>query len=331
MEKNGHKSTDALNALRNAKWIDPEQPHEKELRQPASVLRRIFTWDGTGHAELLITCHGLYEAVLNGQRVGDFMLAPGTGDYRQRLFVQQYDVSGLLKPGENKLIVTLGDGWYRGSVGIDGLRNYNGEDLALLCALLQDGQPLLVSDEQWEASQDGPTRENDLQQGETYDARKEVITSWHPITGRDFGYENLALDGGVPVLMQERFEGKLLRTPNRETVIDYGQNLAGFTELRLTAKAGQKITLWHGETLDENGNFTQKNFDPGDRNKAGIPQKLEYICKDGLNVWHPRFTIIGFRYAKVETDADLSDAHFASVAVYSDCRKPASSNAGMRT
>ena len=328
-----------LAALKQAKWIDPELPHEKTVRQPASVLRRRFDLPETvklsadavsnetaaDHAasaalpaaELFITCHGLYEAVLNGHRVGEYVLAPGTGDYKKRLFVQKYDVSGLLKPGENELVVTLGDGWYRGAVGIDGLTNYYGEDLALLCALTVNGTPAVVSDETWEASQDGPTRENDLQQGETYNARKENIDAWHPVTVKDFGYENLMPDEGVPVLMQERFEGRLLRTPNGETVIDFGQNLAGFTELRLTAKAGQKLTLWHGETLDENGNFTQKNFDPGDRNKAGIPQKLEYICKDGLNVWHPRFTIFGFRYAKLETDADLTDAQFTSIAVYS--------------
>ncbi len=65
------------------------------------------------------------------------------------------------------------------------------------------------------------------------------------------------------------------------------------TTIRVTAKAGQRITLWHGETLDENGNFTQSNFDPGERNKnGGIPQKLEYICKDGENVYKPRFAII---------------------------------------
>ena len=317
MDKKAVKTNDLLAALRNAQWIDPELPHDKNVRQPASVLRKRFTISEASEAVLCITCHGLYEAVLNGQRVGDFVLAPGTGDYKQRLFVQQYDVSNLLRAGENELTVTLGDGWYRGSVGIDGLTNYYGEDLALLCVLLKDGQAVLKSDESWEASQEGPTRENDLQQGESYDARKEEITSWHPVTVRDFGHENLVLDEGVPVLMQERFEGKLLKTPNGETVLDFGQNLAGFTELRLTAKAGQKITLWHGETLDENGNFTQKNFDPGDRNKAGIPQKLEYICKDGLNVWHPRFTIFGFRYAKIETDIDLLDAHFTSVAVYS--------------
>ncbi len=301
-----------------AKWIDPELPHEAEARQPASVLRRRFSAEKTENAFLYITCHGLYEAVLNGQRVGSFALAPGTGDYHRRLTVQCYDVSALLRTGENEITVTLGDGWYRGSVGIDGLRNYYGPDLALLCQLEADGGIILCSDERWEASQQGPVRENDLQQGERYDARLEPVSDWHGVSVRDFGYENLAFTESVPILEQERFPGRLFITPNGETVIDFGQNLAGYTELRVNATAGQTITLWHGETLDGNGNFTQKNFDPGDRNAAGIPQKTEYICRDGENVWHPRFAIFGFRYAKVETEIDLTDAEFTAIAVYSE-------------
>ena len=306
-----------------AKWIDPELPHDKDARQPASVLRRRFPVNKGENAVLYITCHGLYEAVLNGQRVGDFVLAPGTGDYARRLCVQAYDVSELLREGENELLVTIGDGWYRGSVGIDGLRNFYGEDLALLCQLEIDGVAVLCSDESWEASQSGPTRENDLQQGEAYDARMEDISDWHGVTVRNFGFDALCGEAFVPITEHEPFEGKLIRTPNGETVIDFGQNLAGYTELRVNAKAGQKLTLRHGETLDENENFIQKNFDPGDRNKNGIPQKLEYICRDGLNVWKPRFTIFGFRYAKIETDVDLTDARFTAVAVYSDMEQTA--------
>ena len=301
-----------------ARWIDPELPHEKAERQPASVLRRAFTLEETENAVLYITCHGLYEARINGRRVGDFVLAPGVGDYTKRLTVQAYAVSELLRKGENELTVTLGDGWYRGNNGIDGISCLYGEDLALLCQLELDGKPVLCSDESWQASQEGPTRLNDLEKGEEYDARRERIASWHSVTVRHFGYTNLAPTESVPILEQERFPGTLLTTPNGETVLDFGQNLAGYTELRLTAKAGQKITLWHGETLDENGNFTQKNFDPGDRNKnGGIPQRLDYICKDGENVWKPRFSIFGFRYAKVETEIDLTDAAFTAVAVYS--------------
>ena len=307
-----------LPAVWRAKWIDPELSHDKEQRQPASVLRRSFTVESTENARLFITCHGLYEARLNGQRVGEFVLAPGTGDYSKRLTMQCYEVSELLRTGENELTVTLGDGWYRGCVGIDGLRNYYGDDLALLCQLEIDGKAVLCSDERWEASQQGPVRENDLQQGENCDARLEEIRDWHGVTLQNFGYANLAPTESVPILEQERFPGKIITTPNGETVIDFGQNLAGYTELRITARAGQTITLWHGETLDENGNFNQKNFDPGDRNQnGGIPQKITYVCKEGLNVYKPRFTIFGFRYVKVETDIDLTGAEFTAIAIYS--------------
>ena len=301
----------------SALWIDPEPAHDPDRRQPASCLRRSFEWNACRQAVLYITCHGLYEAYLNGERVGDFVLAPGTGNYKKRLAVQFYDVTGLLRQGNNELFILLGDGWYRGSVGIDGITGYYGTDLALLCQLEADGVPALCSDAQWEASQSGPVRENDLQQGEAFDARMESVTDWHGVTVRDFGYETLAADEGVPVIEQERFPGKLIMTPNGDRVVDFGQNLAGYTELRVRASAGQTITLWHGETLDENGNFTQSNFDPGDRNKNGIQQKISYTCRDGLNVYKPHFTIFGFRYAKIDTEIDLQDASFTAVAVYS--------------
>lgn len=77
-------------AVWQAKWIDPELEHDKEERQPASVLRRSFAVENTENAVLFITCHGLYEAVLNGQRVGDFVLAPGVDDYKKCLQAQAY-------------------------------------------------------------------------------------------------------------------------------------------------------------------------------------------------------------------------------------------------
>ncbi len=225
MEKNRYYGT--LPAVWQANWIDPELPHDAAERHPASVLRKRFHAQHADSAVLYITCHGLYQAYLNGKRVGNYVLAPGTGDYHKRLCVQAYEISDLLNEGENELIVTLGDGWYRGSVGIDGLRNYYGEDIALLCQAEADGKVILCSDETWEASSEGPVRQNDLQQGESYDARKEEITDWHQVTVRNFGFSNLKADESVPVKEQERFTGRFITTPAGETVIDFGQNLAG--------------------------------------------------------------------------------------------------------
>ena len=100
--------------------------------------------------------------------------------------------------------------------------------------------------------------------------------------------------------------------------MDFGQNMAGYVEMKLTAHEGQKIRLLCGETLDENGNFTQENFQDRNRHKeGGTEQMLELICKEGENHYKPSFTIMGFRYAKVETDIDLTGAEFTARAVYS--------------
>ena len=101
-----------------------------------------------------------------------------------------------------------------------------------------------------------------MQQGETYDATMEEITKWHEVKVEDFGIDSLAASNSVPILEHESFKGRIIKTPNGETVIDFGQNLAGYVEFKVNANKGDKITLWHGEALDENGNFTIENFQP---------------------------------------------------------------------
>lgn len=310
-------------AFWKARWIDPEPEHGRE-RQPASVLKKEFRVAGTGRARLYITCHGLYRVFINKQRVGDFVLAPGTDDYRRRLQYQVYDVGDMLREGANLIEVVIGDGWYRGNNGIDGHNHVFGDDLALLCQLEVSGEPVLISDESWFASQDGPIRFTDMEIGEVYDSRREEISTWHEVKPADYGYEQLVCSDEVFIKEHEIFEGRRIAVPDQSIVYDFGQNLAGYTSFVLNAEEGQKITIWHGETLDENGNFTQRNIDPGKRNKnGGIPQKTEYICRQGLNVYQPSFSIFGFRYIRVETDIDLTDAQFRAAAVYSDMEQTA--------
>lgn len=326
--------------------------------QPASILRRTFSvTDVRDSARLYITALGLYEAYLNGRRVGDALLTPGTANYACEIPFQTYDVTGLLKEGENEIAVLLGDGWYRSTSGVDGDRCLYGDTIALLCQLECGGQVVLATDEAWEASQDGPLRQNDMQQGEVYDARR-FAESWHGVKALEGG----ALVGGgsgapaggkpetpaggepapagipaapsfhilkamdtVPILEQESFEGHLITTPDGSRVIDFGQNLAGYVEFWVEGREGAEIRLWHGETLDQDGNFTQENFEDRKRHKEnGTYQMISYICKEGANHYKPRFTIMGFRYAKIETDLDLSGARFTAHAVYSDMAETAS-------
>ena len=306
-----------------AQWINPELDCDPLVHKPASYLQKRFTIPAAfDRARLYITAHGLYEASLNGTRVGDFVLAPGSSSYDKRLHVQTYDVTELLRPGENLAEVILGDGWYRSCSGVDGDRNLYGEDVALYFQLEVDGKPVCLSDESWEATQDGPIRMNDMQQGEIVDARLEELTGWHGVRVEDFGIDNLCASNCVPVTEHERFAGKIITTPNGDTVIDFGQNLAGYVEFVLIAHEGDTMTLTCGETLDENGNFTQENFQDRKRHKeGGTRQQVIFTCKEGENRYKTKFSIWGFRYAKIETSIDLSDAVFTAIAVYSDMER----------
>lgn len=305
-------------SLFQAKWINPELVCDPEIHKPASYLKKSFHALKGKSARLYITCHGLYEAYLNGKRVGDFVLAPGCYNYDKKVAYQTYDVTDLMVDGENLAEVILGDGWYRSVSGVDGDRNLYGTDVALFFQLEVDKKAVCISDESWTASQSGPIRENDMQQGEVIDARMEETADYHGVKVEAFGVETLCCSNCMPIAEMEHFPGKLIRTPNGETVIDYGQNLAGYISFCLQAHAGQKIVLTHGETLDENGNFTQENFQDRKRHKeGGTRQQVIYTCKEGLNEYKAKFTIWGFRYAKVETDIDLQDAAFTAIAVYS--------------
>ena len=318
---------DAINAFARPNW--ERKQAEKEAagkgaaesykpHRPASYLRKSFT-ASKGEARLYITAKGLYAAWLDGKHIGDMVLAPGSFTGNKHLGAQTYDVTALLHEGENELLIALGDGWHRSTGGVDGDRDLFGDTLGVLFQLEVDGKPVCVSDDTMQATQCGPIRQNDMQQGEVYNAQLEgELTGWHGVrTYRD----DLPITGmnTVPILEHEAFPGKLLQTPNGETVLDFGQNIAGYVEITLIAHTGQKVKLTCGEALDENGNFTQENFQDRNRHKeGGTAQMLELVCKEGKNHFKPSFTIMGFRYAKVETDADLTDAVFTAYAVYSD-------------
>ena len=325
-----------------AVWITPEEKTEPEIRKGAGYLKKRFTLpedlfraDTAGEspklpeqALLFATSHGLYDLRLNGAAITDARLTPGCDEYTERLQYQCYDVAPFLRPGENELFVTLGDGWYRGNNGIDGVRNLFGDDLSFLAELVLGDRVLLKTDESFGASTDGPITLTDLELGETYDARKEM--TWHRARKLSFSYDRLVPTETVKVSAHEAFSGKPFYTPDGSLVYDFGQNLAGYTELNITgAKAGQKVRLIHGETLDENGNFTIANFQPGDRNKnGGIPQEVNYICREGDQSYAPLFSIFGFRYVKVETEIPQEKLTLTARALYSDMAETAKFSCG---
>lgn len=306
-----------------AKWISGNYRVNRKNRYPVDCFKKQFTTQNIAKARLYITACGLYEAKINGQRVGNFVLAPGHTDYTKRIQLQTYDVAKLLKNGENDITVELADGWYRGSCGAWGLKNQYGTQTKLYAQLEitdKTGKVTIVgTDKTWAWSDDGKIRFADNKDGE-------VVEAWRVPSYSGFAKETKCdvmpvSSNNVPVTEHERFTVKqVITTPGGAKVLDFGQNIAGYISFAVTAKRGQKIKLRFGEMFDENGEFTQKNFQCANKKRTKVTplQQIEYFCKDGLNEYKTKFAIFGFQYVLIESDAEWKKEDFTAIAVYSD-------------
>jgi alpha-L-rhamnosidase len=315
-------------------FVEPEIAVNTKEFQPASYLRRTFTVEKkVSRAELSITACGLYKGYLNGNPITDQVFMPGFTYYKKRLQYQTYDVTHLIRQGPNVMTAILGDGWYRGKIGVSSNRFFYGEKTKLAAILLityADGsEETIVTDGNWKATQDGPIRKSDWKDGDIVDARKE-LSGWTELGYDDSGWQPvypasyegaLVPSEGEPIREQERLTPEVITTPDGSTVLDFKQNLFGYVEFSVTGASGHTVKLTHGETLDEKGNFTLKNLrlEGGFFQGLGLRQEIEYTLKDGEQQYKPIFSAQGFRYVKLDNwpEAVVPD-NFTAIAVYSD-------------
>lgn len=306
----------------SAKWIEAGEVTDGKVG-PAPMFRKNFSLSKTvKSARLYTTAHGLYEASLNGKRVGKDYFRPGWTSYKKRLQYQVYDVTALLQKGQNAAAVTVGDGWYRGNLEFKNKRNTYGKEVGLLFQLAvtyTDGSSIVInSDGTWKSSFDGPIVKSDIYNGETYDARLAIPSwtegsfndaAWAGVRVVDIGKENLVAETGPSVTMHENFKPvKMITTPKGEVVADFGQNLVGWVRLRVKGKAGDTVVLHHAEVLDKEGNFYTDNL-------RGAKQENRFILKgEDVEVLEPHFTFQGFRYVKVSGVLP----ELTAIALYSD-------------
>lgn len=308
-----------------AKWIMPGYT-EDALRASPLMRKEFENNKQVAAATAYITAHGMYEATLNGQRIGDAYFTPGWTAYKKRLQYQVYDVTGLLKRGNNAIGVTLGSGWYRGIIGFSNSVNVYGKDIALLFQLnikYTDGSAaVVVSDNSWKTAT-GEITYSEIYNGETIDARKARPGwtmpgfndgDWVAAKDTAIGFDNLVATENEVVKKQEEFKPvKVFTTPKGERVIDFGQNLVGWVVMKANGRAGDSITLSHAEVLDKFGNFYTANL------RAAKAQNTYVLSGQGEETFHPHFTWQGFRYLKVDGYAgELKPENFTAVALYSD-------------
>lgn len=306
----------------DAAWVRsalPVFPAEKGFgkQPPATMFRKKFhAKKKVSAARLYATCHGIYIPYLNGDRIGNTEFAPEHTTYEKILCYQTYDVTDLIRGGENTLSLYVGDGWYLGAKTTPRVKNYERRHAVLfqLEITWDDGTISTVcSDENVECAY-GPVVASDLFAGEKYDANLD-LTEWQPAEAADYGFDNLRAQHGPGVTFREEVPvHRMLRTPAGDLVLDFGKVLAGRVRMKVTAPKGTTVTLTHSEVLDQQGNFFQNTEMPD----GGVEQMVQYISNGVSEFYEPLFTYQGFRYVKVEGLADVNPKDFVARIYSSD-------------
>lgn len=260
-------------------------------------------------AKLSVTAHGLYEACVNGKRVGKAYFTPGWTNYDKRLQYQEYDVTKLIKE-QNSMQVTVADGWYRGAFGGDLQKSRYGRDVSVLvqlCIRYADGtSEQVVSDSSWRCAT-GPIRSSDIYNGEMIDDNFQP--AYAPVVVNDYAKVNLVPTISEPVIKQDTFKPVAIQG----NIVDFGQNLAGFVQIRVKGRRGDTIKVSHAEALDKDGRLFTGNL----RDAQATDM---YILNGQEQVLEPHFTYHGFRYAKVEGFIPTKN-NCTAIALYSDLKR----------
>jgi len=328
---------------KKAEWITYDFEEDITKPSPVPMLRREFELPQAEltSARLYITSLGLYEAEINGVKVGRDHFTPGWTSFHNRVQYQVYDVTDQLKTGSNAIGVRLGDGWYRGWMTWERTRNLYGDRLALVAQLVirtKAGDEIVVAtDRHWSATT-GSIRYSDIYDGERVDLRLEKQGWSEPgyddhewrdvrIFSPDPEPQMVALEA-APVRETQAIEpARIWKGSDGATLVDFGQNLVGWVRLQIQGTQGQEIVIRHGEVLDSEGGLYTENL-------RDAEQKVTYVLANTQTVvLEPKFTFHGFRFIEIRgIETSLNDAHIRAIVLHSDLKKTGeftSSHAGI--
>ncbi|WP_156152524.1 family 78 glycoside hydrolase catalytic domain [Flammeovirga sp. OC4] len=298
-----------------AEWIkipDPKEWERTEYGTPLfrpQYLRKEFEVNAEiKKARLYITAKGIFEANINGEKVGNDVLTPGWTPYAKRIETITYDIKEYLQEGENAIGITLAEGWFAGRFGPK--RRWDTVNVApsVICQLEIEDQngkkQWIVSDQHWKASRQGPLRISGLYDGEVFDANF-VIPGWNQPNFDDAEWEKVTTESIDPNIelspkkhlpIRNKMElHPISMTPmvKNKVLFDFGQNMVGVVQLKIPVKKGDYIQLRHGEMLDQEGELFTKNLGSAKAIDHYIAKENDTIC------WRPKFTFHGFRYVEI--------------------------------
>ncbi len=295
-----------LGAWNMKPWGAPAFGESRRL--PARMLRKEFE-AGTDirRATAYVCGLGLFEFYLNGKKVGDHVLDPALSEYNKRVYYQTFDVTDMVRSGVNAAGVWLGNGrYYAPRLNSPTLTRTYGYPKLLFQLRLEyaNGKSdLVISDESWKLTTEGPILANNEYDGEEYDARREM-PGWNEPGFDDSAWQAarpVDAPGGVlrgqpcePIRVVETIKPISVSEPKPGMYIfDMGQNMVGWCRIRVSGPAGTRVKLRHAEVLKEDGTLYLANI------RDAKVTDIYTLKGEGVEVWEPRFTYHGFRYVEV--------------------------------
>jgi alpha-L-rhamnosidase len=275
-----------------AVWISPADG----ALPNAEMCRRFDEPKRVRRARAYISGLGLYELYINGEKVSPEVLTPYCNAYDRWIQYQTFDVTALVRAGDNDIRVMLGDGWYKGRFGFsENHGNIYGDAQALIMELIvtyEDGtERVIATDETWRCNR-SKVKFADMYDGEDYDATF-VAEGDFPVKKAPLTTERLRERLSLPVTVMQRIAPKeIIITPKGETVIDLGQEITGYLEFTPREKSGTRIKLSYGEILQQDCFYNA--------NLRSAKAEFYYTCDGEETAVRPHFTFYGFRYVKLE-------------------------------
>ena len=297
-----------------AKWIGLDTKKEGVLGSQENIihrpqyLRKNFELSNdVASARLYITAKGVFDVAINDKNVSDDVMPPGYTPYKERLETITYDVSDFFTSGKNAIGIELAAGWHSGRLGW--MKSYWSDTespkvLAQLEIMMKDGsKKIIISDETWKGTTNGPIRLSEIYDGETYDANLEM-PNW--ITS-NFSDANWIEVNAFPVTNDIRLEPKRHTTVKSKieitakeiikkeatVIFDLQQNMVGVPLLKVPMKKGQTLKVRFAEMLSPDGSFYTENY------RSAASTNYYTASKDGVIEWMPKFTFHGFRYVEL--------------------------------
>jgi alpha-L-rhamnosidase len=319
-----------------AKWIGLDTKEEGVLGSQENIvhrpqyLRKGFELSNdVASARLYITAKGVFDVAINGEDVSNDVMPPGWTPYEKRIETLTYNVTDLIESGQNTIGVEVAAGWYSGRLGWDKSFWNSRESPKVLCQLeltMKDGsKEIIISDDTWKGTTNGPIRLSEIYDGETYDANLEMA-NW---TTNNFddriwaGVNDFSVDDSIKLEPKRHTNVKpKIELPTKEilkrehnVIFDLQQNMVGVSFVKVPMKKGDTLKIRFAEMLSPDGSFYTKNY------RSAQSTDYYIAANDGVIEWSPKFTFHGFRYVELsgfDTSLEPAKDWVTGIVQYSD-------------